>query len=608
MKEIIDLSDSPPLVPLQPVTNFTTSRPSTREINTNSWPTDEFDDPFTISPWDSKRAKRRKISLEPVLKTTETIDALDDPYDWLTEGSVEVTKTTVAAVKPWSLDDDDDDDTVRITSRVSKILSKSRDNTVIDKVVETVEDVDDALNFPPESSAGPVSDRTAGILANIKNRGKAGIVGKRKGSSKDPSASPKRTKTAKKPPVMAALSDISDDDDEEPAGPQPAKKKAKLTEEGKQAKAQERQAAKEAREQAKATEKEAKRLAKAEQAKEKQSLDDIAAVNTRKLDRKETAKEMIIDISTSLFETRLGTQVRQYMVRLEATSAAFTSPIPDIIRWRRKCIREWNSEAGRWSPRPEYIVSEPHTLVYLTAKTFNDLISASAPAETLSSHVQRLKTAYPNSKPIYLIEGIRTLIASARNALNREHEALFLSQIPSASQESTSTSAPSRRHPKPPPAPISESALETALLTLQLTHKVHVHHTSTALESAEWIMQFMQHISTIPSKLELTQLNSLANFSFDAISEKSDDPAQIWELMLQQVHGIKVNAAQAILYEWPDVGSLVKGFREKGEGLLKGVRKASNRYGGVGEGRLGEAMSRRIHGVFMGGNEESTEI
>jgi hypothetical protein len=46
MKEIIDLSDSPPLVPLQPVTNFTTSRPSAREINTNSWPTDEFDDPF----------------------------------------------------------------------------------------------------------------------------------------------------------------------------------------------------------------------------------------------------------------------------------------------------------------------------------------------------------------------------------------------------------------------------------------------------------------------------------------------------------------------------------------------------------------------------------
>jgi crossover junction endonuclease EME1 len=361
-------------------------------------------------------------------------------------------------------------------------------------------------------------------------------------------------------------------DEDEPESPQQLKKRARLTEAEKEARRLARQAAKEERDRSKNAAKESKRLEKEEKAKEKQLADDIATVNTRNFDRKKTTQNMIIDISTSLLEARLGDKIKQYMIRHEVECKPFISDMPDLIKWRRKNYRVWNEEANRFSPRPEHIVNEAHVLCYLHAKTLNELVStepSDPDALTLDTHVLKLKFAHHGSKPIYLIEGLQSLIASARNAKNREHQALVLQQIPGGSQESSSQ--PPRRRAKPAPI-ISEDTIEDALVSLQLHHKILVYHTNTPDESAEWIMQFTQHISTIPEKMDMWRVNSGVNFSFETVEEKADEPQKIWELMLQTVGGVKIAAAEAIRYKYGDAGTLSRAFRDKGTMMLENVK------------------------------------
>jgi crossover junction endonuclease EME1 len=45
---------------------------------------------------------------------------------------------------------------------------------------------------------------------------------------------------------------------------------------------------------------------------------------------------------------------------------------------------------------------------------------------------------------------------------------------------------------------VDEDLVEDALLRLQVMHGTLIHHTAAMIETAEWIVVFTQHISTIP--------------------------------------------------------------------------------------------------------------
>jgi crossover junction endonuclease EME1 len=45
---------------------------------------------------------------------------------------------------------------------------------------------------------------------------------------------------------------------------------------------------------------------------------------------------------------------------------------------------------------------------------------------------------------------------------------------------------------------VDEDLVEDALLRLQVMHGALIHHTAATVETAEWILVFTQHISTVP--------------------------------------------------------------------------------------------------------------
>ncbi len=122
--------------------------------------------------------------------------------------------------------------------------------------------------------------------------------------------------------------------------------------------------------------------------------------------------------------------------------------------------------------------------------------SAEVDGQDLESHVLRLKGECDESIPIYLIEGLETWMRKNKNIRNRAYQAAVLSQT-DGQVAGPPTAGPSKRK-KPAAEYIDEDMVEDALLRLQVMHGCLVHHTAVPVETAEWVANFTQHVSTIP--------------------------------------------------------------------------------------------------------------
>jgi crossover junction endonuclease EME1 len=83
-----------------------------------------------------------------------------------------------------------------------------------------------------------------------------------------------------------------------------------------------------------------------------------------------------------------------------------------------------------------------------------------------------------------------------RNSKNRQFTEAVRSHL---SQEVPTTSQRTRKK-KEQDYYVDEDLIEDALLRLQAIHGALIHHTNAVIETAEWIFNFTQHISTIPYK------------------------------------------------------------------------------------------------------------
>ena len=79
-----------------------------------------------------------------------------------------------------------------------------------------------------------------------------------------------------------------------------------------------------------------------------------------------------------------------------------------------------------------------------------------------------------------------------------------------------------------------------------------------------------------------------------------DNPAEVYAKMLQTMTRITEPIAYGIAAKYPTVRELAKGLKEEGQGALEDLRKGSNRDGAVTNGKVGKAISRRVHRVFLG--------
>lgn len=425
------------------------------------------------------------------------------------------------------------------------------------------------------TSRAHLSDRTANLLARLADRSKAEA---RNGATASKKARDKNG------------ADYSDEDLSDgvvapapaPRG-RPPKKSSKSTSttdaKNKEAKAREREAAKAQREREREEERERKRKLREEKAKEKQLAADIAEVNKLKVDKKLSTPEMIVDVASSLEETSVGNQVTEFMRHLGVERTFFASPIPNIVKWRRKVRANYNEEAGRWEPCPLYIRQEEHVLCLVSAQEFVDMATAPADSEdTLELHVLRIKSAYPGCKPIYLIEGLAAWMRKNKNSRNRAYQAEVLRQFNNTNNDSSSNNnnqsrskKTTKRKPETTP-PVDDDLIEDALLRLQVTHSCLIHHTAAAAESAEWIRIFTEHISTIPYRRERMEFNDSA-FCMEVGQVKSgEDKADTFVRMLQEVNRVTAPMAYGIAARYPSVVDLVRGMRVHGPGMLENVK------------------------------------
>ncbi len=245
----------------------------------------------------------------------------------------------------------------------------------------------------------------------------------------------------------------------------------------------------------KEAEKERKRATKEAKAKEKEMAADLAKVNTLRIDKKVSTPAMIVDLPRDL-DARLAAQVRQFLGPLEVECKEWNNPIPSIIKWRRKVDSIYNEDAGFWEPIPLEIKPEKHVMCVMPAKEFVDLTMADE-GRDLDAHILRIKARFDRCAIIYLVEGLTPWMRKNRNIKNRQYTEAVRSQMAQGLEE-RAASASQKGKKKTQQEYVDEDMIEDSLLRLQVIHGAQIHHTTATVDTAQWVMVFTQHISTIP--------------------------------------------------------------------------------------------------------------
>lgn len=365
-------------------------------------------------------------------------------------------------------------------------------------------------------------------------------------------------------------------------------------------------AAKEADRRRKQEEKDA---AKQQRAREKERAAALAEVNKVRTDKKVSTPEMIAVIPNSL-KPALRLQIETLLEDLSVKCESYHSPVNNAIKWRRKVKARFNEEDGQWEPIAERVENDNHAMVIVTAPEFVEL-ALGINGSNLEAHVLQMQRHFDGYTLIYLIEGLTPWMRKNRNVRNQQ----FQSAVRSAGSVHTEPDAPPpsgqrrKKDPKPPPSYIDEDALEDALLQLQVQHGVLIHHTAAAVETAQWVAVFTQHISTVPYRRQKDAANSSAAFCMESGQVRTGDgPKDTYVRMLQEIIRITPAIAHGIAGEFGTVTDLVRGLETEGPLALEGIRKSANRDGAYSDRNIGQAISRRVWKVFTGRDERSTDI
>ncbi|KAF5556704.1 crossover junction endonuclease eme1 [Fusarium phyllophilum] len=365
--------------------------------------------------------------------------------------------------------------------------------------------------------------------------------------------------------------------------------------------AAERAREKEAKAAAKEVEKEAKRREKQEakeaKLREKERTAALAEVNKLRTDKKISTPEMMIDIPSSLNAT-VTTELQTMLEPFDVQYTTWDSPVDNVIKWRRKVRSRYNDEIGLWEPIPLRLEDEKHALVVMHADEFVKL----AQDDQIATHVGKMQRHFADHSLVYLIEGLTPWMRKNRNLRNRQ----FASNV--RAQEAAASTAGRRRN-KPPPEYVSEELIEDALLELQVMHEVLIHHTMIPMETAEQILTFTQHISTIPYRKQRDIATLGAGFCMESGQVKTgEDAKDTYVRMLQEIVRVTAPIAYGIAAEYGSVSSLVRGLEEYGPTRLEGVKKSANKDGAFSDRMVGQAVSRRMYKVFTGVDETSTDV
>lgn len=360
----------------------------------------------------------------------------------------------------------------------------------------------------------------------------------------------------------------------------PSAEKAAEKEAEKERKRQERQAAKDAK------------------MREKERAAALAEANKMRTDKKVSTREMIVDLPSCL-----SSSIRmQTVMLLEDMSVEHTTwdATRSVVKWRRKVTSRFDADAGHWEPIPPRIVSERQVAVILEAVDFVAL----AVNDAVGGHVEEMRGAFPGHQLIYLLEGMTPWMRKNRSIKNRQ----FAKGVRSQDTANPNPTAGRRRN-APPEEVVEEGLVEEALVELQVVHDVLIHHTSAPLDTAKWLAVLTQHTSTIPYRKQREDATLGAGFCMETGQVKTGDSVgDTYICMLQEIARVTAPIAYGVAAEFGSVTKLVNGLEDGGPGRLDAVRKTVNKDGALSDRTVGQAVSRRMHKVFTGRDESSTDV
>ncbi|KXX82765.1 Crossover junction endonuclease eme1 [Madurella mycetomatis] len=378
---------------------------------------------------------------------------------------------------------------------------------------------------------------------------------------------------------------------------------------------------------ARETERERKKLekerARADRARQKATAAALAEVNKIRTDKKVSTPEMIVDLPSTLDEaTRMQAEI--LLKDLDVSFTSWSSPVDNVVKWRRKVRSQYNDELGHWEPIPERIERENYAMVILSAPQFVDLALGADNTTNLEAYALRMRRNFPTDTIIYLIEGLEPWLRKNRNLRNLQFVSAVRSGLepppPQQADEPPTSSQPNkprRRKNNPstqqqqPPQRnyIDTELIDTALLHLQVLHpSTLIHHTTVSLETARWIAIFTQHISTVPYRRQRDTSND-ANFCIESGQVRTGEtPRETYLRMLQEIGRVTAPIAYGIAAECGTVSELVKRLKDGGPLALEKIRKGTDRNGGVSDRVVGQAVSKRLWRIFTGRDEGSMDV
>ncbi|KAI0484070.1 ERCC4 domain-containing protein [Xylariaceae sp. FL0804] len=326
---------------------------------------------------------------------------------------------------------------------------------------------------------------------------------------------------------------------------------------------------------------------------------------------------MIVDIPSNI-PPGLKVQIEALLRDLEVQYESWSGRVESVVKWRRKVASKYNEELGHWEPTKLRIEDEKHVMVIVQAPEFVNLVLGQE-GQDLEAHVLKMKTSFPGTTVIYLIEGLTVWMRKNRNVLNRQFASAVRGLAPGAAEASSSAAPTGNRTTgkgRQPKEYVDEDRIEDALLSLQVSHGALIHHTGLAVETAQWVAAFTQHISTIPYRRARDLISASGSagatipaFCMDAGQVRAGDgPADTYARMLQEIARVTAPAALGIAARFPTPAALVRGLRAGGPLALQDCRRCANADGAFSDRTVGPAVSRRVYKIFTGTDPGSTDV
>ncbi|KAK9238316.1 hypothetical protein V1525DRAFT_401218 [Lipomyces kononenkoae] len=342
----------------------------------------------------------------------------------------------------------------------------------------------------------------------------------------------------------------------------------------------------------KEAERERKRKEKEQLSLERQRQHELAAVNKLKMSKKDTCAEMIVDIDADFAKTVSGQKLLSILVPLGIeVSTSWTSPTRNMIKWRRKVKAEYNDALGLFVPIPEEIRKECFILIVLTGVEFVDMVIENQLAENVTS----IRRIYPDLKLIYMIEGLNSFFKKMTTQTQRQFNDMV--------QDALGNSQNRTKKPRNEEGDLfvkvqgmynhrqHADVVEDSLIMLQVVYDCLVFHSTTSLDSAEWIAILTQDIGTIPYKnarMNLHETICMESGQVKAGTTTKDTFSQT----LRQVKYITPGLSKGILDRYGTINEMMKALESRGSDAFMAIGgEASSR-------KIGRTLANNLDFIF----------